>query len=314
MTWPLNYHSPLFFEGWLEFNRYKWNLSPLRLKLSPDSKERPFLETVLYLNKRGRIVQPPLNPYLPLRFEPTPTTKISRIHRQWIATSSLLVEEFARRKVKGYVSFPPEVIDVRPWQWRGYLVEVRYTLFLKLPYDIPLLDDSQRNKIQKAEKAGFTCEILETQRLFDAWQCLSETEARQGFQYNLRVKDLEVASKLMGKEKFRVYLCRSKNGEPASCRIVLAHPGYLAIDWVAGTRKSFLNFGTTQLLIWHILKDLEQLNISVFDFAGADLPTVSAQKLEWGGELLPYNLIRPINLRNLAALSWRAFTRRKQRS
>jgi len=304
MTWPVKYQSPLLFDGWLEFNRYKWGVTPLKLRVSEEEKTHPAIESVLYLDKKGRIVQPPLNPYIPVAFYPTPSGKITRLYRQWLQTSKLLVEEFLERGVKGSVAFCPEVVDVRQWKWHGFIVDVRYTFYIQLPYDIEFCDHSVLQKIKKAEKASFTCDVAKTSMFSEVLDCLAETESRQKFSYALDVKDLEMASDLLGENVFRVYVCKSKNGKVASCRIVLSIPGTRAVDWVAGTRKDFLSSGATQLLIWHVLKDLRQQGATGFDFVGANLPTVSSSKADWRGTLTPYYVIRPLNVRTLAALGW----------
>lgn len=310
MTWPINYQSPLFLDGWLEFNQYKWGVKPLRVRLAEGEKDLPALEAVLYLDKRGRIVQPPLNPYLPVAFHPTPTDKVPRLYRQWVSLSELLVEEFVKRGVKGSVAFPPEVTDVRQWQWRGFSVEVRYTFYIDLPYNLGLCDYSNRQRINKAERTGFTCEIATKTVFPEVIACLKETEARQKFTYRLSVKDLETALDLLGEQYFHVYVCKAITGELAAARIIISTTGMRAIDWVAGTKRKFLSSGATQFLIWHSLTDLAQQGATGFDFAGANLPTVSAAKAEWGGKLVPYYAIRPLNMRTLAVMGYRMLKNR----
>lgn len=305
--------SPLSLDGWLEFNRYKWGVKPLRVRLIEGEKELPAIEAVLYLDKRGCIVQPPLNPYLPITFYPTSTDKIPRLYRQWDSLSKLLVEEFVNRRVKGSVAFPPEVIDIRQWQWRGFLAEVRYTFYLDLPYHLELADYSERKQVNKAERAAFTCEVATKDMFADVIACLAETEVRQGFTYNLSVKDLKTALDLLGEETFRVYVCRDSVGEVSSARIVISSFGMRAIDWVAGTRRRYLSSGATQLLIWHVLTDLARQGAIGFDFAGANLPTVSAAKADWGGRLVPYCLVRPLNLRTFGNLGLRMLQHKRKR-
>ncbi|MEM0488461.1 MAG: GNAT family N-acetyltransferase [Candidatus Bathyarchaeia archaeon] len=313
MTRPVNYQSPLSLEGWLEFNQYKWGVKPLRVRLTEGEKELPAIEAVLYLNERGRITQPPLNPYLPVAFHPTPTDKIPRLYRQWVSLSKLLAEEFVKRGIKGSVAFAPEVIDVRQWQWHGFLAEVRYTFYLDLPIDLDLIDHSERTRIRKAEKAGFSCEIADKNIFPEVIACLNETEARQRFTYQLCAKDLEIALDLLGETSFRVYVCKSSTGEVASTRIVINVAGLRAIDWVAGTKRKFLSSGATQLLIWHMLTDLARQGTTEFDFAGANLPTVSAAKADWGGRLVPFYVIRPLNIRTLVAMGVRMLNNLRRR-
>jgi len=295
--------SVLALEGWLKFNEYKWGVKSLRVRLTENDKESlPAIEAVLYLDKKGRIVQPPLNPYLPVIFYPTPTDKKTRLYRQWINLSKLLVDEFIKRGVRGAIAFPPEVVDIRQWQWQGFVGEVRYTFYIELPYNIEIADYSERKQIKKAERNGFTCEVATKQTLFEVIECLAETEARQNFSYRLTIRDLEIALELLGEDTFRVYLCRASSGEVASARIVISAPGMRSIDWVAGTKHKFLNLGATQYLIWCILNDISQQGTIGFDFCGANLPTVSAAKADWGGTLTPYYVVRPFNLRTVG--SW----------
>ena len=54
--------SPLFLEGLLEFSRHKWGLTPVRARFSEEGSVLPAVETVYYLNQRGRITAPHLSP------------------------------------------------------------------------------------------------------------------------------------------------------------------------------------------------------------------------------------------------------------
>jgi len=296
-----NVGSVFALEGWLKFNQYKWGVTPLRLRLTEGDRETlPAIETVLYLDKKGRIVQPPLNPYLPVIFYPTPTDKKPRVYRQWLNLSKLLVEEFIKRGVKGAIAFPPEVIDIRQWQWHGFLGEVRYTFYIDLPLNLDMVDSSARKEANKAKKQGFICDVADKNAFSEVIACLEETGKRKKFSYMLTTKDLEVALDLLGEDVLRVYVCRNTSGEIVSARVVLITPNLRAWGWVSGTKKHFLASGCAKFLIWYTLTDLSRLGIEKFDFCGANLPTVSAAKADWGGTLIPYYVIRPLNLRAVA--------------
>ena len=301
-SWQVVNQSSLNLDGWLEFNRYKWGVQPKRVRLSKEGKELPAIEAVLYLDKEGRIVQPPLNPYLPVVFYPTPTNKETRLYNHWMSSSNLLAEEFLRYRVKGSVVFSPEVLDIRQWQWQGFLSDVRYTFYLDLPFSIEQVAPSVRNRINKANKTNFSCEIATKDTFSEVIECLLETEVRQKFNYRLNVRDLEMALELIGKESFRVYVARDSSDEVASSEIVISVPGLRAIHWIAGARRKFLSSGASQLLIWYILTDLWQHGATGSDFVGANLPTTSAGKADWGGKLMPYYLVRPLDLRTLGRL------------
>jgi Acetyltransferase (GNAT) domain len=318
---------PLWLDGWLGFNRIKWKLQPLKVRFPADHDggpgdpgdrppspaaarpktllpRLPAVAAVFYLDRRGRLRMPPLNPYLPLAFHPTAAQSVYRLDRQWLTVSNLLVQEMRRRGLANTLLLPPEILDVRPWQWAGFNLGVAYTFTMDLPHEEELCDAGVRKSIAKAARNGFLCE--RTRELRPVLDCLQETETRQGFRHRLDLADLELGRELLGAEHFRSYLCRAPNGEPASGSIVLSCPGGRAIAWVTGNKTLHRNSGATQLLMRYLLDDLYASGAVSFDFVGADIPHVSAAKASWGGRLIPYYSLRPYGLRQLAAwtLEW----------
>lgn len=291
-------YTVLALDGWLEFNHRKWGLSPVRFSLSENAGRRPAVKLVAYTDSKGRIKMPNLNPYVPMTFLSTATESIPRLERQWLSVSDLAVDEFRERGVVNAISFPPSVVDVRPWQWSNFQVKVRYSFYINFPYDGDAAGRSVRKQIRKAAKLNYTCE--RTSQMRDVIQCLEDTEERQGFTYRLGIEDLERCERLLGPDVFRAYVCYAPNGDAASARVILSYPGASAVDWIAGTKGDYLNSGCTQLLISFALEDLEFAGACGFDYAGANIPSVAAAKAEWGGQLVPYYTIRQPNLRGLA--------------
>jgi len=296
--------GPLFLEGWQEFNQIKWGLRPIRLTLTSGDSLLPLVDVVYMVNRRGQIRQPPLNPYLALSFQSTPTSLPSRLSRQWLDMGEKVALDMIQRGCASRVSLPPEIQDIRPWQWLGFEGVVRYTYHIDLPFDLHQADSTIRQKIGKASKAGYRCErVSNMDHVID---CLRQTEERQGFTHQLTTEDLITAGSLMGDEHFRAYVCYSPGGKPVSARVVLFGPGARTIDWVAGTASEHLQTGATQLLIKMVMDDVHLAGAIGFDFAGANLPTVSQAKANWGGQLVSFFSIAPFGLLTLArdARSW----------
>lgn len=289
--------SPLFLDGWLEFNRRKWNLEPRVMEFKEDNKELPLLKTVLYFDKKGHVKMPPRNPYLPVEFSSTPTESLSRLGRQWLALSGMLAEEMYRAGVRGTISFSPNVADLRAFQWRGFHVGVRYTFYLDTPVDEKQTDHVVRNRIKKASKNGFTYSQAASPE--EVIECLADTEDRQGFSHGLSVEDIRMAEELLGAEHFRSYGCYAPSGEIASARISLHCSENRAIGWVAGTKREFLNSGATQALIAFALEDLASAGAAGFDFAGANIANVAAAKATWGGPLVPFYTVSAPSIRGM---------------
>ena len=296
--------SVLAMEGWLEFNRVRLNLQPLRLRFADDGVDLPWAEAVLYLDQSGQVCHPPRNPYLPIWFQPTNTERRQRITRQWVDLASRLAAELHRRGVKNTLNLSPDIVDVRPWQWEGFRVGVRYTYMIDLPFSFEPADKAVGAKVRKAEKTGFRCD--RTLKMLDVMTCLRETEERQDFSYGLTTAELELASQLLGEDHFRAYACYAPDGQLASAQIVLHKPGTPAIGWVAGARTDYLTGGPNQLLESFVIRDLEAIGASGYDLSGANIPTVSAAKAAWGGRLLPYYTVESYSARRLArwTINW----------
>jgi hypothetical protein len=287
--------APLFQDGWLEFNRLKWGVEPRRVRLSPEGSGVPAIEAVYYLDRRGRIWKPPTSPYAPLAFHSTEAKLHARVGRQWQACADLLAADMARCGVANDVALPPEVADVRAWQWAGFRTAVRYTFYVDLPHDPAAVEPSVRRQIAKAQRGGFTCR--QAPDLAAAFACITESQTRGGFDHRIGERDLVLALETSGEEAFRVYVCYAPDGQPAAARVILHHPGGRAVDWLVGTRSAYLSSGATQYLLDFVLMDLVAHGAIGLDLEGANLPSVAASKATWGAYLVPYYLIEPLTPR-----------------
>jgi hypothetical protein len=289
--------SVLFLDGWLEFNRTRWGLTPARRTYRAEVGTLPMIETVLYLNAKGRVVHAPRSPYLPVVFSPTGTQATSRLYRQWLEVADMFAADCEGLGLARPIAFPPEITDVRPWQWRGFRIGVRYTFYLDLPYDEASADAAVGNKMRKALSAGYRAARETDMRA--VYACLLSTEGRQGFSHELSLNDLNLVRALLGDDHCRAYICRSAEGKAVSARVVLHATGTRAIDWVAGTESNHLNSGATQLTIACALEDLHASGATGFDFAGADRRNIATAKSTWGGVLTRYHTLEAPNTRFL---------------
>ena len=296
--------TPLSLPGWLEFNRRKWGATPHRELLTTEGKPLPAVEAVFYTNKRGKLVMPRLSPYLPVEFRPTATDALPRLGRQWLSVGGLLAERWRKLGLAGTISLHPGIVDVRPFQWRGLRASVRYTFQLPFPFDLMAADKDVRRRSKNAQDAGFTCAL--STDMTQAISCLVETESRQEFDCRLTVDDLRLALDLLGSDHFRTYVCYGPRMRPVSTLIVVHCPGCWAVGLVAGTARDSLSSGATQLMYRFALYDLQAAGAIGFDFAGANLPLISAFKLQWGGRLVPIYGVEQYGLRSTArfAFEW----------
>jgi hypothetical protein len=304
-------YSTLFLDGLGEFVQRKWGVTQQIQRISEGSSELPAVEVHYFLDAKGRIWKPPNIPYLAARFQATPTRYRGRIDRQWLAVGSLLAEDMARRGVAMVIPLPPEISDVRPWQWAGFRADARYTFAIDLPYDPAQIDSGTRRYVARARKAGFRCE--RTLALGAAVACLQETEGRQGFTFDLNSDDLDLAQQLIGEEGFRQYVGYAPDGTPATAAVVLHAAGGCALGLVFGTSTAYLGSGVAQLVVQSILDDLTDAGAARFDFVGANLPSVATAKSGWGARLKPFYTVDGGRARALArhARDYWQFQRRR---
>lgn len=279
-------HSALFLDGWLKFNEEKWGYKAERVLFQPTGKELPKLEGVFYLDRRGHVVMPPRNPYLPLQFTPTPTEQPYRLYTQWLEVSELLAEDLEKRGFRGTVSFPPGFTDGRSFQWKSFSTNVRYTFATPLPVEPTNQDPSVHKNINKAIRLGYR--VQQTNDWEAIHFCLQKTEDAKDFSHMTTAKDLARLSELLGGDHCLGYICRDTAGNPVSGQIKIFLSDGISIDWSAGTDREHIKNGVNQLTYEESFKDMTARRGHLFDLCGANIKPVANAKAAWGFPLVPY--------------------------
>lgn len=298
--------TPLELPGWVEFTTWRTGLRVHRFSTAPDEEVR--VDAVLYLDRRGRVKLPPNHPYMTVVFR-SPHSGPAKRTGEWLRAAAPLVEEMKRRGSANQLYLPPEVEDVRPWVRRGFLVGVRYTYYLDLPFDAALQSELNRRMLRRATSAGLTASRTEDVDL--VLECLRQSEVRQGYSTHIGSRELRTAADLIGSEGLRMYLCLDPAGQAASACIVLHAPGSRAINWLAGGRQAGSAQGASRLLWRVVFDDLVDAGAVGLDFFGANIPSVAAFKALWGARLVPNFAVRTYSMRTGArfALDWLASRR-----
>lgn len=268
-------------------------MKPHRFSLAA-TPDGPEVRAVLYLDHRGRVTLPQGNPYLPVYFRAARKTRSGRT-ADWHKVAAPLVDEMRRLGSANQLYLPPDVEDVRPWQWRGFFVSVRYTYFLDFPFDDAGMDRLTRRSQDRAAGLGLTVKrVTEVEPILE---CLAETEARQGFAHGLGPPELREARGLLGDESLRMYVCFDRVGQPASAAIVLHSPGARAIAWVAGTKSARMREGAGHLIWRASFDDLFAAGATGIDFCGANMAQVATFKSHWGARLVTNYGVRTYSIR-----------------
>ncbi|GGG00426.1 GNAT family N-acetyltransferase [Paenibacillus aceti] len=296
---------------WAQFNQEKWRCTAEILKFQrPDSEA--YIESLFFFNHKGKLFLPPLNPFHPTLFHPTPTDKPYRINEQWQQLALQMVDEIARNSGAASFILPPSITDIRPFLRRGFKASVRYTYQLSLPYSSEDASPKIRGRIKKANQTGYRTAL--TQNMSEVHPCLVATEERKGFQHDLTLEDLHLLQELLGESNFRCYVCYSPEGEAVSVHIVIIMGKDWSFIWVAGSKTAHLKNGVVQQCHHYAFEDLSQLGIESIDMAGANIASVAEAKSGWGGELVPYYQIRlPIFMETYRACrNWLTFNKKQK--
>lgn len=282
--------SPLFLEGWSEFNKYKWGLNPKKERAYSGDNKDSYIDYLIYLDRNEKIRMPKLNNYLPMVFSTSPTIfKTPKLTNHWLYAAEEVVKTITNYGIGNGICFTPNIFDVRMFQWYGYIIEPRYTYIIDFPHDKSQMTHDVRRRINKCEKNNFRFE--KTNNLKDIYQCLIAPSQRKTINFFLTLDDLYVAQQLIGEEYFRPYITYTPNGEPAAAYLVLHYPGCEAFAWLAGTALDQLTSGATQFNIQNVFEDLQNSGATGLDMTGALTPEVSRYKNDFGGRLVPYYMI-----------------------
>jgi hypothetical protein len=288
--------NPLELPGWLEFSSWRTGLTPEPFGFA-STPEGPEIRAVLYHDRRGRVRMPRGNPYLPVVFRSARQHPSGRT-ADWHRVSQPLVDEMRRRGSANQLYLSPDVDDVRPWQWRGFFVSVRYTYFLDAP--LAAGDREVRRMTDKAAKLGITVERVTDPR--PVLECLSESESRQGFAHGLGVRELAEARRLVGDDGFRMYASFDREGRPASAMVLLHSAGARAIGWAGGTKSDRLRDGASHAVWRTSFEDVVADGATGIDLCGANMPSVAAFKSNWGARLVTNYGVRTYSVRTGARI------------
>lgn len=182
----------------------------------------------------------------------------------------------------------PGLADARPFQWAGWRVAPRYTYRIA-PRDADAMlasfEHNARKKIRRAEEAGLVVQrVGHTAELVSAYAASYRRHHAPPPVSEAVLSAL--ADRLLRERIAHAYVVRGADGADHAfqIQIVDARASYA---WIAGTAAEHMAEGGFSLMLWKILRDSSEAN-AMFDFMGANTPTIARFKRAFGGELAPY--------------------------
>ncbi len=240
---------------------------------------------------RRRLGQPfhfglPLAAYSSWIYRP-PTGSGARATSEHLEVTDAMLGEF-RGHPRGLSHLlVPAIDDVRPWSWRGWRTQPRYTYLLDTGAPLPV-SDSVRRHLRKCREAGFTMSYDWDLERF--WSVFDVTRQRQGFGLRLAPAAFKGLAESLARGGLAwMATALTAEGAPAASQIVLAVPGTPgAYMWVAGAAEQHLVSGVSAWIMVEIAAECGRRGHRFWDLCGADLPRVARFKSELGGTLQHY--------------------------
>lgn len=302
------FNDPLFHPGWIKFNCDYWNLTAETIELNSEKENVWALKTIIYKNKKGEIVTPPRNPYLPVTFTSSSTAMVSYSRRRRVAFEAL-AEIYDQSNCKGSLVLSSDVNDVRAFTWGGFSATPIYTYYLDIQNYKKYADRRVLKHAGKAENKGYYIERTQDFNLVQ--KSLMASEQRKGFSHAVDAEGLKLLNEYMSSDYLHCYFVKNSMHEVMGARVLIVDGGNKVLAWSAGIDSSVLKDGVNHFMVEKLLDHYAKEGYEIFDFVGANIPPVAAMKEAWGGELVTYYALRQNSLRNLIINSYNFFKKFK---
>ncbi|WP_158650772.1 GNAT family N-acetyltransferase [Acinetobacter indicus] len=301
-------NDPLFHPGWIKFNCDYWNLTAETIELKSEKEKVWGLKTIIYKNKKGEIITPPRNPYLPITFSSSSAAAIS-YNRRRKAAYEALATVYDQSSCKGNLILSSSVNDIRAFTWAGFSAAPLYTYYLDIQNYKKKADTRVLKHARKAEDKGY---YIERTQDFDLVQkCLTASEKRKGFSHAIDAEGLKLLNEYMSPDYLHCYIAKNSMHEAVGARVLIVDGGNKVLAWSAGIDSSVLKDGVNHFMVEKLLDHYAKEGYEIFDFVGANIPPVAAMKEAWGGKLVVYYTLRQNSLRNLIINGYRFFKKLK---
>ncbi len=236
----------------------------------------------------SKAATPPLTPYGGFVYLTGETLKGVREEAERERVFTVLMDKLESDYSYVQISHAPGIVDVRHFGWRGWSTSVRYTYLVDMSGPEALwrsFEGRTRNAINKADRRGFRVREMDNVELF--LRLYRMVYAKQGMAMPLGADAVgRLYSSVRRRGLCRMYLAESPAGDPASAVVfVLGFDTLYA--WIGGADPAFNASGANSLLYWEVLKAMSG-EFPLFDFVGANIPSIAKFKRGFGGRLVPY--------------------------
>ena len=187
---------------------------------------------------------------------------------------------------------PPELYDIRVFNWKGYKNKVRYTFrgTLRDPEElVKTFEPDIKRRAKKARekdfiiKSGYNKQLIE-----DFYQLQTLSLSRQNHEFKFTYRQFyNLIAKLKESTMGLSFYVAYSSDQPISAQASISFKE-TAYYWLAGGDPGYFNSGINPLLMLYVFDDLHKKGMRYFDFVGANTPGVADYKANFNFDLVPY--------------------------
>ena len=235
-----------------------------------------------------RFTTPLLTPHGGILLAPIPAKTPAKLEAESTRAAQSYIAYLRDRFDYVQLSHSPALVDVREFDWAGWQTRIRYTYQLDIADEAHMwerIERRTRTVIRKAERDGFVVRPSGDLNLFRRQFELIQ-ERQEGFAVDAALVE-KFVTRATGAGLAELCVVESAAGAPAAMvAFALGFDGVYA--WQAGADPAFHHTGALSLLYW---KYLTESSCDLFDFVGANMPSVAFFKRGFGGDLVPYYVV-----------------------
>lgn len=186
------------------------------------------------------------------------------------------------------IVLPPEVEDVRPFIWRGWRTELRYTYRIALAGDGSLaLRTNARRNLERAREMGLAVQRPNPQDALRGLDLtIKATYARRSEPLPIRPERWpSYLGDLVALPSVRTVTV-TQDDRPLAA-VMLGFDAMRSYELHAGTTDEGTRTGASVLAMETAIRESID-RVPEFDFAGANIPSIAHFKRGFGGKLVPY--------------------------
>lgn len=186
---------------------------------------------------------------------------------------------------------PPEFLDIRPFIAHGWRSHLQYTYDFDLGVNIESHIDTRLKKtMRRAEKEQYIFESSTDISKF--YSLLCETYARKNLKPAASKRFIsDVCLFLRDQNCGEMVVAKTPGGE-ITCAEIVVWDTKKAYRWAAASDARFLESGAPSLLLFTVLKRMQERSVKKINLMGANTPKLSRFIARFNPTLVPYYQIK----------------------